>query len=633
MNKKLPRACRQLFLLIPVAVVVSACSSDLQRPSYDSPLDSGQDSTIPIPDSLLISVGDGSVRLAWSLPPGGSVDEYAVLRRDGEPGSGEVPKTIGRVAGLAYVDSGVRNGRTYYYSVAAVVQGQSGPRTEELAASPGLFAITLAGGADYTAERTIAVDFDVPSAEAVRLSENPDAFTAPWQPATGTLQWTLSAGDGEKTVHARFRFADGSSSLPVFDAIRLDTYALIESLVFDGGSVRAPGDTLHFRMATGESYGTAEVTVAGLFEAVRLLDDGTNGDGTAGDGVYERDMIIPAGTVLTGAEVRGGFTDEAGNQAAPLSAPQRLTVRQDPEPVSLLSATVAASPAAPAVTLYWSVATDQSFFAYRILRSETAPIDPGSADLVALIPDAAVVQFRDSFVVEGGTYYYQVYVQNDFGAEAASNTASAFVANTRPPGSIVLSAASSVGAGRIALEWSPCADPDFLSYRLYRNESGAVDEADFLVAEIRDAARIYWDDAGLEENTRYAYRIYLRDQGELISRSNEVTFRTLNEAPAPVTLGEATAVGGGAATLSWTTSTAHDFAYYRLYRDVIPGVTTSSALVVQMEADPTFTSYRDTQLSPGTRYYYRVFVIDDAETPAAAGSNTISLVAAATAEE
>ena len=120
------------------------------------------------------------------------------------------------------------------------------------------------------------------------------------------------------------------------------------------------------------------------------------------------------------------------------------------------------------------------------------------------------------------------------------------------------------------------------------------------------------DDAGLQENTTYYYRIYTEDTGGLSVRSNEVEARTRNEPPPAVTLYAATNVDSTAATLSWEASGVHDFAAYQLYRDEIATVTTASTLVVEMDAKE-FTEFRDTELEPGTHYYYRVFVVDDAE--------------------
>jgi hypothetical protein len=78
--------------------------------------------------------------------------------------------------------------------------------------------------------------------------------------------------------------------------------------------------------------------------------------------------------------------------------------------------------------------------------------------------------------------------------------------------------------------------------------------------------------------------------------------------------------------LSWAPSNAHDFHFYRLFRDVVPTVSTASTRVVEID-DPAVTSFRDDDLASGERYYYRVYVVDDGVDPGplATGSNTITV--------
>jgi hypothetical protein len=152
-----------------------------------------------------------------------------------------------------------------------------------------------------------------------------------------------------------------------------------------------------------------------------------------------------------------------------------------------------------------------------------------------------------------------------------------------------------------------------------------VTDADTMIASIQDIDRSFFDDHGLVENSTYHYRVYVVDRGNLTTRSNEVEATTDNEPPAAVLLGAATAVDSTAATLTWGQSLAHDFASYRLYRDVNPTVSTSSHLVVQID-ERSVLSFRDTTLSSSTLYYYRVFVFDSGTSPGpkSTGSNAVS---------
>ncbi len=719
---RLCAACAAASAVLAFALIPAGCSTDTDDPSFSNPFDPIAGSGLPVPDSVIVMVGDNSVRLSWSLPEEDTVDEYAIFRRRVDPVDDDRERLLDRVNIPSFTDRRVRNGITYVYRIAAGAGGRFGHRTDEIEATPGLFTFRLAGGKEVTRDRSVSIDFTLPSAQAIRLSEDPADFSLPWQSTAGSVTWRLSRGDGEKTVYARFRLSDGSETLPVYDTIRLDTNASILDFGFDGSEVRRPGDAIHFRLDAGEPNGTATVTVQGVFDRVPLFDDGTNGDAVAGDGIYERTISIPIAAAVNNTEVRAFFTDEAGNVATEATAPRLLTVRRAPDPVDLLPPIAAEPPDAPSVKLRWGLSHESVFSAYRVFRSEAAPVD--SSDLlVRTVTDRNTLQHEDTDIVEGRTYHYRIYVKNSFGQESGSAPVQIAVPNLRPPAAVRVDSPVATTTSRIALQWSRCEDRDFAAYRIYRNKTGAVTENDFPVAEIASADRTSWDDSDLQEsttyyyrvftvdtgglvsrsnevsattrnaapeavtlheptavsanrialqwsastepdfrdyriyrnmsgavsesdslvvtitdisltyyddsgrreNTKYYYRVYTTDQNGLFSRSNEVMARTRNEPPPVVVLNAATAVDSTAATLSWSQSTVHDFAYYRLYRDEIGTVTTSSRLVVEMD-DRTFTSFRDTGLTSGKRYYYRVFVVDDGDDALATGSNTISIV-------
>ncbi|MCK4304699.1 MAG: hypothetical protein KAY24_10720 [Candidatus Eisenbacteria sp.] len=600
------------FLMVALSAgLLAGCLTDFEGPSFDNPFDPVLGADLPVPESVRVMVGDNEVRLTWSLPEGETAEEYAIFRRRIDEDPDELEALQKRTSSPEYTDTRVRNGRVYAYRIAAGVAGQFGPRTEEIEAAPGLFNIILANDDPFTRSRSITVSFSVPQAEAVRLSEDPNDFSSPWHAATGSVPWTLSPGDGSKTVYAIFRLYGGLESTSVFDTIELDTKATIQSLEFDGSSIRRPGETIHLRLVAGEPHGAATVTVADLFAAAELFDDGSNGDQVADDGTYERDLVISPSAAILEEEVRGAFTDEAGNSAAEFTAAKLLTVREMPDPVDLHEALISEPPDAPTVTLRWSLAQEDAFSAYRIFRAESSPVD--SSDwLIGTVSGETTLEYDDEDVIEGRTYYYRVYVQDTFGLESGSNTVQATVLNERPPSAITLETPSATSATRIALEWSKATDLDFQSYRIYRNEDGAVSESDELIAEITDVDQTFWDDTDLEENTTYFYRLYTRDEGGLSTRSNEVEARTANAAPTAVTLSEPTAITTSRIALEWSRSEDLDFFSYRLYRNTTGTVSDSDQLVAEInDANQIF--YDDAGLSEGTTYYYRVYTVDESD--------------------
>jgi hypothetical protein len=611
-----------------LVLACASCSTGSEEPVFDNPFDPANGSGLPVPDSVVVAVGNNQVQLSWSLPEGGEADEYAVFRRrlDAETAADAETRLVKRVGARTFLDTGVRNGRLYGYRIAAGKDDRFGERTDEVEARPALFAVALAEDAPRTRNRTVGAVMTAPQGVvAVSLSETSGDPEASWRPYAPTLSWVLSGGDGEKTVYARFRLSDGEESLPVSDSIVLDTRAVIESVDFDGAPVRSAGETMHFRLDAGETGGEARIDVSGLFDGVVLFDDGSRGDATPDDGIHERDVAIPAGKSVTQAAVTGRFTDMVGNVAGSVDAARTLSVQTPPDPIALFPATTSEPPDAPAVFLRWSESPETAFASYRVFRAEGTSVSLSDRPLET-ISARRTLAYTDEDVVEGRTYAYLVSVRVTSGLETGSDAIQVLVPNLRPPDAVTLRDPGAVASDRVALDWGKSGARDFAGYRIRRNGSGAVSEADTTVAVITDVDRTFFDDTDLRENTEYFYRVYVIDQGGLDARSNEITVVTRNEAPAAVTLGPAADVTSNSAALTWSESSTHDFALYRLYRDTGPTVTGASTLVVEID-ERDAVMFTDRNLSAATRYYYRVFVVDDGASPdsLSTGSNTITV--------
>jgi len=604
------------------ALLAVGCSSGTEDIDLNNPYDNAE---FPVPDSVVVALGSNVVRLDWSVDSPTSVNQYAVFRRRTDTDPQEQERVVATVSSRTFTDYGVRDGRTYLYRIAAGKDGHFGARSEGIEARPAFFAISLAGGEPRTRLTSVTVSPTGPvSVTAIQLGEVADLNAAVWVPVSASLVWVLSSGDGTKRVYARMRLSDGATSFTVSSDIALDTHAVIRSLDYDGPDIRAPGDILHVRLDSGEPLGTASVSIGTLFTNLALLDDGSGGDASSGDGVYERDVALPY-VVINQINLTGRFTDVVGNEASPLSGPRTLTVGTPPAVVTLLSTETAVPPDAPAVTIRWTQSLDTSFRSYRVYRSDDANVDTTDR-LVGEVTTATTAEFKDTDVIEGQTYYYRVFVRNQIGLESGSGMTSVSVPNVRPPVAVTLNTPDGTSDSRLTLKWSKTTSEDFTAYRVYRNETGAVTEQDPMVAEIPNIEQVYFDDLNLVENTRYYYRVVVVDAAGLTTRSNEVQARTANLPPPPVTLNPGADLDFTAATLSWSASDAHDFASYKLFRDTVSTVTTGSTLVVELK-DQEAIAYRDTALVSGHTYYYRVYVVDDGVNPKPeqAGSNVVEV--------
>jgi fibronectin type 3 domain-containing protein len=88
------------------------------------------------PTNLVATAGNGSVTLSWRASTSGSPTSYRVYR--GTKSDGEATTPVGTTNGTTttFTDTGLRNGTTYYYFVAAVNAVGGSPNSNEVVVTP-----------------------------------------------------------------------------------------------------------------------------------------------------------------------------------------------------------------------------------------------------------------------------------------------------------------------------------------------------------------------------------------------------------------------------------------------------------------------------------------------------------------
>ncbi len=90
----------------------------------------------------------------------------------------------------------------------------------EFTASP---VVTVGTGASHVIDRAVPLTLAVTGATEMQVSENMAFVGAAWVPFNPTPTWNLSAGDGDKTIYARFRDAAGNVTITQSADVALDT--------------------------------------------------------------------------------------------------------------------------------------------------------------------------------------------------------------------------------------------------------------------------------------------------------------------------------------------------------------------------------------------------------------------------
>ncbi len=163
------------------------------------------------PLGLLAASGNRAVALSWSPPAdegSGPVTGYQVYRGT-SPGTETWRANVSAIP--LYVDTGLVNGQTYYYQVAAVNAFGEGPRSLEANATPenARPRCTIASPANGSSvSGTVEVNGTASDSDGSVERVEIRLDGGPWQSAAGTDVWTFawgagSAGPGPHTIEAR----------------------------------------------------------------------------------------------------------------------------------------------------------------------------------------------------------------------------------------------------------------------------------------------------------------------------------------------------------------------------------------------------------------------------------------------
>jgi fibronectin type 3 domain-containing protein len=190
----------------------------------------------------------------------------------------------------------------------------------------------------------------------------------------------------------------------------------------------------------------------------------------------------------------------------------------------------------------------------------------------------------DTSVTAGTTYYYYVKATNSAGDSPPSSEVSATPAPPAPTG-----LTPTAGVGQVALSWNSSSGAT--GYKVFRGTSPGGESS----TPINTPTGTTYTDTTVAAGTTYYYYVKATNSAGDSPPSSEVSATPAPPAPT----GLSAMAGAGQVALSWNSSSGATG--YKVFRGTTSGGESSTPI-----ATPSGTSYIDTNVTAGTKYYYTV---------------------------
>ena len=125
--------------------------------------------------------------------------------------------------------------------------------------------IVINDNAPFTTDATVSLKLNATDHYGVAsmiLGEQADFSDATWQDYSDTLNFTLSSGDGPKTVYVEYRDANGLDSGEYNATIILDTLPPVGSVIIENGAQYTPNMTVTLQINATDQIGVATMMVS-----------------------------------------------------------------------------------------------------------------------------------------------------------------------------------------------------------------------------------------------------------------------------------------------------------------------------------------------------------------------------------
>jgi fibronectin type 3 domain-containing protein len=257
------------------------------------------------------------------------------------------------------------------------------------------------------------------------------------------------------------------------------------------------------------------------------------------------------------------------------------------------------------ITLNWTAGAEYDLVGHIIYRSTDSTFVPTSDDSIAAIP-LPEISYVDSGLVTGLAYYYQLAAYDSSGnvslfSDQVSSVPQDLTAPLAPEGIVVQN-----GDEQVTLTWTENAESDLDRYQLYLNtDSSFIPASSDLLASISAPAVTYIDTSLINGFTYYYLLTALDTTGNESAASRLIIGTPVDQTPPAAPTDLAAESGDHFVDLTWTANVEYDLSYYIIYRSEVEGFEAESADSLT-SVSKISTSFRDTTVTNGVTYYYRL---------------------------